>query len=385
MHDERPRTRGRHRLDRKDDEVTRRRSGEANPRGKLERAEGLFRLSPELSSPGDIAFTDALDEVLADWARQVAAGTVGPDVVDLYGLHLRAFSGVLDRLNRPRVCEIDANTVLVWMRLPKQGGDAPARNVLAVRRSAARSFFQTAFCLGITDANPAKAIDLPDRTERYVHPFTDDQINQLKRVCRTGVGDTRNPAIVALMLSGAASMELAFVTDTDVDVANRRVWVHHGGYRHRPRWLPLDDWCLNALTRRIAALPKDPYTTQAEHTFLVNRSRNSPTSTPAKQATVVAAVVTSLLQTAGIHRPGVTRAESIREWVAARVFAETGSVEQVAMRLGMSSLDAAAHIVGHDWVTELTDDGPPAHRIADSADKADADDVEDECSDGGEP
>lgn len=61
----------------------------------------------------------------------------------------------------------------------------------------------------------------------------------------------------------------------------------------------------------------------------------------------------------------MTRAESIREWLAARVFAQTGSLEAVAVRLGMSSLDTAAHLVGYDWVKTLTADQPPAHRTND--------------------
>ena len=71
------------------------------------------------------------------------------------------------------------------------------------RRSAARSFFETAFRLGLTDANPAKVIELPDRSDRYVHALTDAQIVQIQRVARTRLSDTRTPAAFALVMSGA--------------------------------------------------------------------------------------------------------------------------------------------------------------------------------------
>jgi len=51
--------------------------------------------------------------------------------------------------------------------------------------------------------------------------------------------------------------------------------------------------------------------------------------------------------------------ESLREWLAAKVFAETGRVEAVAARLGMASLDAAAHLVGYNWTREFDIDAPP--------------------------
>ena len=47
---------------------------------------------------------------------------------------------------------------------------------------------------------------------------------------------------------------------------------------------------------------------------------------------------------------------SINEYVAARVFAETGRVEAVAARLGLARLDVAAHLVGYDWRASFNPD-----------------------------
>jgi hypothetical protein len=55
---------------------------------------------------------------------------------------------------------------------------------------------------------------------------------------------------------------------------------------------------------------------------------------------------------------GVTRVASITEYVARRVFLETGRVEAVAARLGLRKLDDAAHLCGYDWQAEMRQPGP---------------------------
>lgn len=364
MHDRTLRRGGRYRLHPPVDDVTRRRVGDANPRGSLERPEGPFRLRDGLVAPGDLPFDEALTLVSEDWARQTANGTISAITVRYTG-ELRGLGAVLVRLGQPQVRDITANAVLMWMKMPKADGHGVTRDYMGFRRSAARSFFQTAFCLGLTDANPAKVIELPERSDRYVHPFTDAQIAHLKRVARTRLDDTRTPATLALVLSGAATGEVPFVTIADVDLPRRRVWVHGGGYRLRDRWIPLDDdWCLDAVTRRIEAVRNDPAHVDVGDPWLVYRPHPTKPTRERQQASL-GPVITGLLKSAGLHQPGVTRAESIREWLAARVFAQTGSVEAVAVRLGMSSLDTAAHLVGYDWVQTLTTDQPPAHRTND--------------------
>ena len=148
----------------------------------------------------------------------------------------------------------------------------------------------------------------------------------------------------------------------DVDLPNRRVWAHGGGYRFRDRWITLeDDWCVAAIARRIEVVRSDPRQLQTADPWLVYRPHPT-TPTEKRQAASIGPTLTGLLKTAGVYEPGVIRVESIREWLAARVFAETGRIEDVALRLGMSSLDAAAHLVGYEWATDLTPDVPPAHR-----------------------
>lgn len=343
------------------DVMGRRRVGDENPRGRLERPAGPFLLRDGLSAPGDLPFAAALPLVLADWERQRANGTIGA-VTTMYEVQLRGLSAVLARIGQPLVRDITPNTLLMWIKMPRADGTPPTRMSLGARRSAVRTFFQTSFCLGLTDANPAKVVELPNRSDRYVHPLTYGQLLHLQRCARTRLDDTRTPAALALVMSGAGTGEIPFLTVADVDLPNRRVWVHGGGFRFRDRWIHLeDDWCVAAIARRVEAVREDPANADIDDPWLVYRPHLTRPTTD-RQAASIGPVITDLLKTGGVHEPGVIRAESIREWLAARVFAETGSVEAVALRLGMASLDSAAHIVGYDWVENLTADEAPTHR-----------------------
>lgn len=97
------------------------------------------------------------------------------------------------------------------------------------------------------------------------------------------------------------------------------------------------------MARRVRAVLADAANADATDPWLVYRPHPTRPTSDRQQASL-GPVITGLLKSAGVHQPRVTRAESIREWLAARVFAATGSLEAVAVRLGMASLDTAAHV-----------------------------------------
>lgn len=355
--------RGRYRLQPLVDDVTRRRAGEANPRGRLERPTRIFRLRPGMPEIGAIEFLDALELVREDWDRQVAAGTIDGENLKTYTAELRTLAGLMRTRALSHVSDVDCDFILYWATSPNFITGAPAsENTAFHRRSAARSFFETAHCLGVTNINPAKSVDLPNRSGRYVHAFTTDQMRQLKLNARVRLEDLRPACALGLVMSGATTQESGFITVDDIDETNEMFWSHSGGYRWRPRWLPFtDNWCRDAVMSRVNEL-RELHGANAGTKWLIFEPL-TPEFSHQAQAMTGNRVITKLLVTARVHRKGVNRAESIREWLAAEVFAETGSLGEVAARLGMSSLDAAAHIVGYDWVPEYSVAlPPPAHR-----------------------
>lgn len=364
MHEPARPHRGPYRLHPTVDEVTRRRVGDPNPRGRLERHLGPFFLREGMTAPGAMPFTEALDLVLVEWNRQVVGGNISADIITNYTCYLRGLGRLMTARGLALVSDLSVNFLLMWCLMPQESTGEPAsENTSRLRRSAARSFYETAKGLGITDTNPAKTIEFPTRSDRYVKALSDEQVRQMQRVARMTVDDSRTPAALALVMSGATTTEISFVTAADVDVPNRRVWVHNGGYRQYDRWVTLhDDWCVTAVQRRMDDLQASGATSGGD-TWLVYQPKPGKSTTP-RQGSAGGMIILRLLKFARVHQPGVTRAESIREWLALQVYAETGSLEEVARRLGMSSLDGAAHVVGHNWLTtDAHDRQPPAHRV----------------------
>lgn len=369
---------GRHRLQRPaDDDMSRRRVGDPQPTGRLQRPTERFRLASGLTAPGDIPLADALALIVADWNRQAAAGNVSADAIDFYTCKSTALVSYASAKGCITLADVKQPVLLMWMRAARQPGAASTINTQYSRRSAVRAFFTTAICLGLHDQNPAQSIELPQRDERYVCAFTAPEIAQLQQTAAFRIGETKVPATLALTLQGATCLDAGYVAVRDVDLVNRLVWLGtRPSPRSRSRWAVIeDDWSLRALTERVNALAAiTPADDLAQRPLIYDR--RSASDTPSKRSSATTTALTNLMKTARLYEPGVNRVESIREYVAARTYARTGSVEAVAARLGMSSLDAAAHILGLDWFTAHTPNVTPpawAHAPAGSDAGQDAD------------
>jgi hypothetical protein len=81
--------------------------------------------------------------------------------------------------------------------------------------------------------------------------------------------------------------------------------------------------------------------------------------TDGRRQAAVSGFLTNLMNKARLHDPGNTRVESIREYVALRVWNDTGDLGAVAHRLGFESLDRAAYICQVKWKTQHVIDAPP--------------------------
>lgn len=343
------------------------------PKGRLDRLPGRFRLADGLRAAGDIPLADALALVVADWQRQVQVGQVSAQAVRFYTEKTTALVAYATAHDCLTLADLTQPVVLVWMRTRKVGDPAAPISVDTQysRRSAARALFITAICLGLHDQNPAQNITISRRGGRYVHPLDSAQVTQLKQTSAFRIGETKVPAALALALSGSASGETPYVAVRDVDLAARLVWLGNPSAVTRDRWVTIDDdWCLTALANRIAAL-----TENTDARLLPDRTLaydlTSGEDTPGKRSSAAATALTKLMKTARVYRKGENWVESIREYVAVRTYAATGSVEAVAARLGMSSLDAAAHIVGHDWVPAHSPAMPPPSWAKASTEDAD--------------
>lgn len=307
---------------------------------------------------------EAVAAAVADWVVQVQRGRVLPEGVDTYSAVVATLLTYLDAAGVELVCDVTSEVVWRWVNSPATGvraAEYPTDNTRQLRRATANALYVTWYRLGITERNIGASLPSISKPPRKVAPVTDRQVQTMKDLADYDTdtstyesGYSRTPACLALVLCGAQSGEVSAVRVCDIDLLNRRVWLHGGDERYRHRWVPVDDaWAWEALAARVAYLTKrynDPER-------LVAYNPLTPGPHPLKdRAAATSMTLGRLMKRAGVRQPGRNRVASLLEYTALRVFHQTGRVEAVAARLGMNSLDSAAHLVGYDWRTECNPD-----------------------------
>lgn len=308
--------------------------------GRIARPEGPFMLRPGLPMPGAMPVAEAAELVIESWRQQADEGQIAPGTVDTHSAHLARLVKFAQAQGAAMVCDLNTNLLLTWQRAVNAYTGKPVPETTRdARRAVASSFFHTCFRLGITDQNPANALPSRSNRDRYVYPYTEHQIRRLKDHAATKLQDTRTPAAVALVLLGCSSGEVGAIRCSDVHLPDMLVRAHGGSDRYAPRWLPIDDpWCFDALAARISAIARIHPDDWEQRTIAYTPNGGEPNEDGGwqKAAAATSRTITIALKNAGLKVDGQTRVASITEYVAARVFAETGRVEAVAVRLGLS-------------------------------------------------
>jgi hypothetical protein len=99
----------------------------------------------------------------------------------------------------------------------------------------------------------------------------------------------------------------------------------------------LDDWGATQLERRAKSLK------QAKH--LIYQGSGSEES---QQASCCIAIKETMVR-AGLDAEPDVRPSSLMAWAGTVIHEETDSIEQVALRLGIRSLDTAARFINYTW------------------------------------
>jgi site-specific recombinase XerC len=226
------------------------------------------------------------------------------------------------------------------------GPQHPAVATMHLRRSALRLYFQTLRQLGLVDGDPTMDIELPPRSCLAVRPLTDDEIVVCRSYSLQTLTATRQPAAWALAEATARTSEIHHVLVSDLDFTNSRVWIH-GSSKAEARWGSLSEWGATQLARRVGSL-KNVLTDDPAVAYEGSGSDES------RQVSSCIAIAETLTR-AGIGREPDVRPGSVVAWAGRKVFEETGSIEEVARRLGIRSLDRAARFIGWGWAPEPSD------------------------------
>jgi site-specific recombinase XerC len=226
------------------------------------------------------------------------------------------------------------------------GIQPPSVATMHLRRSALRLYFRTLRQLELFDGDPTLDLVLPARSCLAVRPLTDDEIVVCRSFSLQTLTATRQPAAWALAEATARTSEIPHIVVSDLDFTNRRVWIH-GSSKAEARWGSLSDWGATQLARRIGSLKN----VAGEDPAVAYEGRGSEESAQASSCIAIA----ETLMRAGIGREPDVRPGSVVAWAGRRIFEETGSIEEVACRLGIRSLDRAASFIGWGWAPHPAD------------------------------
>lgn len=336
-------------------------TGSALPRKPgLRRPDDSFCLAGDIPMDGALSVSEAVERAFTDWAAQVAEGRVSDITITSYQDVTRTLLAYVTAVGCDLVCDVSSDVVWSWVNSPATGVRAatyPSENIRRLRRSTVVALYRTWFRLGITERNLGASLPTLPQVPRVVSAFTADAIQALKDASDNEtdnsdyvVGYARTPVCLALTLVGAQPGEVGAIRVRDIDELGKAVFLHDGGTRYRQRWVPIDDdWAWQVIIDRLAYLhSRYPGNRDALLAYLPNSPEAVDDFKARSAATSMS--LTKLIRLAGVSTPdGKTRVASINEYVAGRVFAETGRVEAVAARLGLARLDVAAYLVGYEW------------------------------------
>ncbi|WP_426571085.1 hypothetical protein [Aquihabitans sp. McL0605] len=215
----------------------------------------------------------------------------------------------------------------------------PSDQLVRLRRTSVRLLFRTARKDGFEVGDPTLDLAVPSRPGRQTRPLTDEEVVACRGASMWSLTDTRRSAAWALAEATCRTGELPFIRVCDVDFDNRRVWLH-GGRRTTPRWGLLTDWGLPHVERRLSRLDS-----QEPDAQLVYQGRNNLEGGRVSSSLAILDV----LRRAGVADDPSVRPASISAWAGRQILEETGRVDVVAQRLGLTRLDTAADFIGWNW------------------------------------
>lgn len=286
--------------------------------------------SERYSSTGPLAPEAMVRAVLEHAASkgELAASTLAEfaDVMGRFALFIERGLGITE------VSRIGEAEVRAFLGSRQADGGMPTLSLIHNRRTVCRYLFRTARTLGLCPSDPTSAVELPARRQVPPRPLTDAEIHVCRSYALFHPADLLHPVAWGLAEATARSPEIAGALVRDVALPSGAVHLR-GSARSLARTVAFTDWGLAQIRRRLdhgAESPDDP--------LVPFRSRKVPRASASM-------TVIEVLRRAGIKVPQV-RPLSVAAWRGAEAYAAGASIEEVALLLGMRSLDRTAALIG---------------------------------------
>lgn len=301
-----------------------------------------------------LTYQQALVLVASHLQHYVATGDLTAATVSKMTADMAALTrNMTDGRHQPFVAATSSADVAKWIDStlggPRRNGEPAAATTRRLRRSAARLFFKTLRQLGVYTGDPTIDISVPEANSSRTVPLSDLDLVYLRLACVIEAAETRLPAVLALLESGATTGEVAKVRVRDVDLALATVFLR-GNKRRRARTNPLSPWAHAQLRLRIQSLRAD---SADDDTLLAyGGDEGEDSETPGVSAARAAHQLLVLAELVG--EPGV-RPGSIPAALGKRVWDTHRGIGLVARVLGLRSINAAAAAIGVDVDAEVRD------------------------------
>lgn len=343
--------------------MTRARSGAPAKRGRVPGPQGVFMLAEGLQAKGAMDISDAVGLVLAEWDVAAANGEIAAGTLKTHGKVLSTLQRFACNRGAKQIRDLDAELLALWYSsLAARTGEKPTTNMMVLRRSVARSMFRTLSALGITDLDVTSQVPAIRRPDRVVRPLSEADVLKLQQASvrrrREHSGSAKGPAALALGLLGLQSSEIPSVRVCDINFADGTVFAHGGGLRYSERQVTINDsWAWKMLAERVQYLHSQHGTEANGMPIAYESGKTRGGKSPKNPAAATANTLDEIFKDAGVKQPGRIRIASLNEYVALKVYAETGNLMDVAARLGMRSLDRVAAIVDPNWFDDKIQSG----------------------------
>jgi integrase/recombinase XerC len=286
------------------------------------------------------------------WAQVAATWRADAVMAEQTGARLEEIGArFLVRLRRSgltRWAQVGSADCRGFVTAATRSSGTPSVATQHLRRSTIRAVFRTLRGLGLVDGDPTLDLVLPPRQSREYRPLTDDEVilcRATSRLGHAGATSLRRATAWALGEATAASSEIGAVRVGDLDSPDRPRWFAlPDSRRYAARVARLSDWGALVVARQVDVLLAAGGNGA---TLLAYGGAGDPGQYLAQAS--VCTHLTKVLNLAGLgDDPGV-RARSLRGWAGATLYRDGMPIEQVAVRLGCHSLDAAAAEIGLRW------------------------------------
>ena len=251
-----------------------------------------------------------------------------------------SLAGFMEAHGVERWQDVTTDLIQAWIwspvRTPTGEFKLPSTNYARSRRGIALAVCKEAVKFGarldpyrlVGDPIAATEPDAPTRL------LTDEQLQRVCDRAASGTARSREPLLVAAMLSGASPEDAAAVRASDVDLDAKTIRFAAGS----ERVCALDEWSAHVFGAYLAANPTAP-----DERLCVESDTSHDNA-----VTSVTRRVGRILREAGLESRCGLSPRSIRLTAARRVFERDGIVAATRF-LGAPSLDTTARVLAHDW------------------------------------